>query len=79
MWYTSGFLLGTIYIYSNDFKNSLQYSRASIYADDTNVKISSNGMKRLVDDTDQELLNLSEWMRVNKLSPDPQEKRNLWS
>ena len=29
-------------IYLNDFENSLQYSRASIYADDTNVTIASD-------------------------------------
>ena len=58
-------------IYLNDFENSLQYSRASIYADDTNVTVASNDMKQLTDDARQEMLNLLEWMRIKKLSPNP--------
>ena len=59
-------------IYLNDFENSLQYSRASIYADDTNVTIASDDIQRMIDNASQEMLNLSEWMRINKLSPNPQ-------
>ena len=48
-------------------------SRASIYADDTNVTIASDDdIQRMIDNASQELLNLSEWMRINKLSPNPQ-------
>ena len=62
MQYTSGFLLGPLLfiIYLNDFPNSLQYSRASIYAVDTNGTVSSNDMKRSTDDARQEMLNFSE-------------------
>ena len=59
-------------IYLNDFENSLQYSRASIYADDTNVTIASDDIQRMIDNASQEMLNLSEWMRINKLSPNTQ-------
>ena len=59
-------------IYLNDFENSLQYSRASIYADDINVTIASDDIQRMIDNASQEMLNLSEWMRINKLSPNPQ-------
>ena len=59
-------------IYLNDFENSLQYSRASIYADDTNVTIGSDDIQRMIDNASQEMLNLSEWMKINKLSPNPQ-------
>ena len=55
-----------------DFENSLQYSRASIYADDTNVTIASDDIQRMIDNASQEMLSLSEWMRINKLSPNPQ-------
>ena len=37
-------------IYLNDFGNSRQYSRASIYADDKNVTVASKDIKRLADD-----------------------------
>ena len=58
-------------MYLNDFENSLQYSRASIYAADTIVTVESNDIKRLTEDARQEMLTLSEWMRINKLSPNP--------
>ena len=64
-----GPLLFTIYL--NDFENSLQYSRSSIYADDTNVTIASVDIQRMIDNASQEMLNLSEWMRINKLSLNP--------
>ena len=56
-------------IYLNDLENRLKFSQASIYADDTNVTIASDDIEKLVFEAQQELLNLSEWMRINKLSP----------
>ena len=53
----------------NDLEECLQSSRASIYADDTSLTITSSDPAKLVDDAHHELLNISEWMRVNKLSP----------
>ena len=58
-------------IYLNDLENCLKFSKASIYADDTNVTIASEDIEKLVFEAQQELLNLSEWMRINKLSPNP--------
>ena len=58
-------------IYLNDLEECLQSSRASIYADDTSLTIASSDPAKLVDDAHHELLNISEWMRVNKLSPNP--------
>ena len=58
-------------IYLNDLEKCLQSSRASIYADDTSLTIASMDPVKLVDDAHHELLNISEWMRVNKLSPNP--------
>ena len=58
-------------IYLNDLENCLKFSQASIYADDTNVTIASDDIEKLVFEAQQELLNLSEWMRINKLSPNP--------
>ena len=58
-------------IYLNDLEKCLKFSRASIYADDTSITIASDDVAKLVEDAHQELSNLSEWMRVNKLSPNP--------
>ena len=58
-------------IYLNDLEECLQSSRASIYADDTSLTIASSNSVKLVDDAHRELLNISEWIRVNKLSPNP--------
>ena len=59
-------------IYLNYYDNSLQYSRASIYTDDTSVTIASDDIQRMIDNASQEMLNLSEWMRIDKLSLKPQ-------
>ena len=63
--------------YLNDFERSLKLSKANIYADDTNVTIASNDIEKLVVDAQEELLNISEWMRVNKLSPTPSKTEYL--
>ena len=59
--------------YLNDLEECLQSSRASSYADDTSLTIASSDPAKLVDDAHHELLNISEWMRVNKLSPNPKQ------
>ena len=42
-----------------------------IYADDNNITIASNDKGKLVADAQAKLHNISEWMRVNKLSLNP--------
>ena len=37
-----------------------------------NVTIASDDIQRMIDNASQEVLNLSEWMRINKLSPNLQ-------
>ena len=58
-------------LHLNDFERCLKYSKANIYADDTNATISSNDKEKLVADAQAELHNIAEWMRVSKLSPNP--------
>ena len=58
-------------IYLNDLEKCVKFSRASIHADDTSIKIAKDDVAKLVEDAHHELSNLSEWMRVNKLSPNP--------
>ena len=58
-------------LFINDLEKCLEFSRASIYADDTNITIAPDDVMKLIEDAHQELSSLSEWMRVNKLSPNP--------
>ena len=55
----------------------LEFSKASIYADDTHTKIASSDIAELIRMTKKELINISDWLRVNKLSVNPQ-KQNSW-
>ena len=57
-------------LYLNDFERCLKYSKANICAD-TNITITSNDKEKLEADAKAELHNITEWMRVNKLSHDP--------
>ena len=58
-------------IHRNDFERNLRFLKANTYTDDTNVIIASNDIEKLVADAQEELLNISERMRVNQLSPNP--------
>ena len=58
-------------IYLNDFEHCLEHSRANMYADDTEITISSNNQVELIEKAQAELLNIAEWMRINKLSLNP--------
>ena len=42
-----------------------------MYADDTHTTIASSDIKELVRMTEKELLNISDWLRVSKLSANP--------
>ena len=56
-------------IYLNDFEKCLKSSHANIYADDTAITISSNEFMRMTEGERKELANITEWKRVNNLSP----------
>ena len=58
-------------IYLNDSEKCLEFSWATIYADDTNITIASDDSVKLIENAHQKLSNLSEWMRVDKLGPNP--------
>ena len=58
-------------LYLNDFENCLQYSSASLYADDTHITIFARDIEELIRKTQVELGNISEWMRINKMSSSP--------
>ena len=59
-------------IYLNDFEECLVLSKTGMYADDTHVTLTSDSVERLFEDAREEMKNISEWMRINKLSINPQ-------
>ena len=58
-------------VYLNDFEKCLYFSSASMYADDTHTTIASDDINELAQMMQEELQNISEWMRVNKLTVNP--------
>ena len=58
-------------IYLNDFEHCLEHSRANMYADNTEITISSNNQAELIEKAQAELSNIAKWMRINKLSLNP--------
>ena len=59
-------------IYLNDFEKCLKVSKAGMYADDTHVTVTSMNVEELVHKAQEELTQISEYMRLNKLSANPQ-------
>ena len=58
-------------MYINDFEGCLDFSKAKKYADYIHTPTASNDIKELVCMTKKELLNISDWLKVNKLSANP--------
>ena len=48
-----------------------------MYPDDTTVIYSAEDIEALCDDLNEELTNISEWMRSDKLSPDASKSESL--
>ena len=57
-------------LYVNDFENCLEYMTPNMYADDTCVTIASENLNDLIRDVKNELENIPNCMRINKLSLD---------
>ena len=47
-------------------------SKVGMYADDTHVTLTSDSMAELFETAREEMMNISEWMRIDKLSINPQ-------
>ena len=62
-------------IYLNDFKKCLTNSKAGLFADDTHMTVKSTNVENLTHNAQMELSNISEWMRMNKLSINPKNIR----
>ena len=59
-------------LYLDDFETCLKFSKANLYADDTEVSLSSNEIGDLIQNFQTELENISEWLRIDKLSIHPE-------
>ena len=55
-------------LYNNDFENCLEYMTLNMYADDTRLTVASENLYDLITDVKNELGNISNWMRINKVS-----------
>ena len=62
-------------IYLNGFEDCLVLSKAGMYADDTHVTLKSDSLAELFESAREEMMNISEWMRIIKLSINPQKNR----
>ena len=58
-------------IYTNDFKNCLNYGTTESFADDTNIFITDSNINNLYCKTNLELKNIDGWMIANKLTHSP--------
>ena len=55
-------------LYVNNFEQCLEKCTANMYADDTSVICSAEGLTELCNDLKTEVSNIAEWLRLNKLS-----------
>ena len=55
-------------LYVNDFERCLENCTPNMYADDTSVTCFAEDMEELCNDLQNELINISDWMRQNKMS-----------
>ena len=71
MWHSPR--LGPLFfiIYLNDFEECLKFSSASMYADDTHMSVVFEDINKLTQLMNEELENISEWVKINKLSANP--------
>ena len=55
-------------IYINDLPNCITYSRARMFADDTNLTYASNNIYDINNKFNEDLANVAEWLSANKLT-----------
>ncbi len=55
-------------LYSNDIPNSMEYTKAILFADDTTLHVTAANLRDLYDKMNHDLENLNDWFKANKLS-----------
>ena len=55
-------------LYINDIANVCKYTMPFLFADDSNLFSSGKDLSVLQNQTNEELQNISKWLKVNKLS-----------
>ena len=65
-----GSILGTLFflMYINVLPNCLRFCKARLYADDTNLTVSSSELPQIKELMSSDLKHVSTWLVVNKLS-----------
>ncbi|CAB3991321.1 Hypothetical predicted protein [Paramuricea clavata] len=65
-----GSILGPLLflIYINDLPQCLKHSTARMYADDTNITTTRTSIREIVTHANDDLNNISDWLKANKLS-----------
>ena len=65
-----GSILGPILflIYINDLASICKKTLPFLFADDTNLFISGENIEKMIEDLNKELMEISHWLKVNKLS-----------
>ena len=74
-----GFILGPLlfFIYINDFCSICKHTMPILFADDANLFSSGKDIRTLENNINNELLNISLWFKVNKLSLNIK-KHTIW-
>jgi hypothetical protein len=64
-----GSILGQLLflIYVNDLPNCLKHTICNMFADDTQIDTSSNNIDSIANILNEDLINVSDWMKANKL------------
>ena len=55
-------------IYVIDLPNCLKYTKCNMFADDTQIDASSNNIESIANTLNEDLANVSDWMKANKSS-----------
>lgn len=65
-----GSILGPLMflLFINDLPKCLRHSKARMYADDTNITVTGTSLEEIVNLANNDLANISEWLKANKLS-----------